>query len=44
MMEIKQEKDYSITSPDETASLPLEIHFRLKSYQELEIRQLRKWL
>lgn len=42
MMEIKQEQDHSITSPDESASLPLENDFRIKSYQELEIRQLRK--
>lgn len=44
MMEIKQEQDHSITSPDESASLPLENDFRIKSYQELGIRQLRKWL
>lgn len=36
MMEIKQEQDHSITSPDETASLPLEKDFHIKSYQEFD--------
>lgn len=44
MMEIKWERDNSITSTDESASLPLEKDFRIESYQELESRQLRKWL
>lgn len=44
MMVIKWEKNNSITSPDETASLTLEKDVRIKSYQELDIRQLRKGL